>query len=525
MTLSLEKALGQKMMLSFAGLEPPPEFLATLRQRHVGGVTLYRAVNVKDPAQVRRLAAALQLAAAEAGQPPLLIAADQEGGQLMAIGDGPTPFPGNLALGATGSAELVCRAGYAIGRELAAMGLNVNYAPVCDVQVNPRNPVVGTRSFGEDPELVARLSAAKIEGMQAAGVAATAKHFPGHGDTSDDSHYGTPVLLHDEARLRRVELPPFAAAVRAGVRLVMTAHIALPNLGSADLPATLSPVTLRGLLRHELGFDGVIISDALDMQAIEQGSGLVIDSIAATAAGVDLLLFKAGLAEQTNVYAGLLQAARRGLLSPDDILSSAARVLALKAWVRQMPQPALEVVGCAEHRALAFEIASKAITLVRDAERRLPLRLSPEARLAVVVPRPADLTPADTSSYISPSLAAALRRYHHSVAEFVMALDPDEAEVSSLRQALGEYDLVIAGTINAADYPGQAALVNSLLQDAVPVIAVALRMPYDVQTYPGAPTYLCTYSINEPSMQALAAVLWGEVAPEGRLPVSIPGIA
>lgn len=269
MPLTLEQAIGPKLMLSFAGTEPSAEILAVLKRQHVGGITLFRALNVESPAQVRALTAALQRAAAASGQPPLLIAADQEGGQLMALGDGPTPFPGNMALGATGSEDLARRAGTAIGRELSAMGINVNFAPVCDVNINPQNPVVGTRSFGEDPALVARLSAAKIRGgCRLPGWPRRPSTFPAYGDTLLDSHDGTPVLPHDSARLHGVELPPFVAAVRADVRLIMTAHIALPAFNDGlNLPATLSPKILRGLLRDELGFAGVIVSDAMDLSS------------------------------------------------------------------------------------------------------------------------------------------------------------------------------------------------------------------------------------------------------------------
>ena len=186
-----------------------------------------------------------QRAAREANQPPLLIGVDQEGGTLLAA-PGTTRFPGNLALGATRSAELAQRVGFALGRELAALGINVDYAPVCDVINNPLNPVVGPRSFGADPQRVAQLSAAMIQGLQAAGVAASAKHFPGHGDSSMDSHHGMEVLPHDEARLRAIEFVPFQAAIQTGVKLIMTAHIALPNFDDGyQRPATLSPRTSR----------------------------------------------------------------------------------------------------------------------------------------------------------------------------------------------------------------------------------------------------------------------------------------
>jgi beta-N-acetylhexosaminidase len=282
MSLTLEQSIGQQFLLSFTGkCKPPVELLRILQRQHIGGIVLFRARNMGTLFELRQLTAQLQKAATRSGQPPLLIAADQEGGQLMAIGEA-TPFPGNMALGATRSEKLAYKVGRALGREVAAVGVNVNFAPVCDVNNNPANPVVGTRSFGESQALVSRLSAALVRGLQSAGVAATAKHFPGHGDTASDSHHGAPVLSHDAKRVRRVELPPFRAAIQAGVRLMMTAHIVFPALnGGTNLPATLSQNILGGLLRRKLGFNGLIVSDAMDMHAIEQGPGLVVDALAA----------------------------------------------------------------------------------------------------------------------------------------------------------------------------------------------------------------------------------------------------
>jgi beta-N-acetylhexosaminidase len=522
MALTLEQALGQQFLLSFTGTrEPPPAVLSALGREQVSGIVLFRARNMGSLAELRGLTAALQRAAAAAGQPPLLIGADQEGGQLMAIGDG-TPFPGNLALGATRSEALAYRVGRALGREVAAVGVNVDFAPVCDVNNNPANPVVGTRSFGEEPALVSRLAAAMVKGIQREGVAATAKHFPGHGDTASDSHHAAPVIPHGLDRLRRIELPPFRAAIRAGVRLVMTAHIVLPALnGQNDVPATLSAPILRGLLRRRLGFDGLVVTDAMDMRAIDQGLGLVVDAIAAVAAGVDLLLFNHDPSRQEAAHAGLVQAARRGLLSAAEIQASARRVLALKGWLRGRRQPALDVVGGREHLSLAAEVARRSVTLVRDTARRLPLRLSPDARIAVVVPRPEDLTPADTSSLVVPALAAAVRRHHPRVDELFIAMNPSPSEVSALRTRLRGYDLAIVGTINATAHPSQAALVGMLVREGPATVAVALRMPYDLEAYPAAPTYACTYSILSPSMDALADALFGKIPFAGRLPVSV----
>lgn len=525
MGLPIEHAIGQKMVLSFIGTAAPAEFLTMLSQRHIGGVTLFRHDNIVNPSQVRALTAQLQKAAQAAGQPPLLITIDQEGGQFLAIDGGTTRFPGNLALGATGSVDLAHKTGYALGRELAAMGINVNYAPVCDVNINPENPVIGIRSFGESPEMVARMAAAMIEGMQSAGVAATAKHFPGHGDATGDSHYGITVVPHSRERLKQVELPPFIAAINAGVRLIMTAHVALPAIDEGGLlPATLSRAILRGLLREELGFDGLIVSDAMDMKAITQGMGLIIDAIAATAAGVDMLLLKDEPTMYEQVYAGLLQATKNKLVARDDVVASAERVLALKRWLASQEQPPFDVVGCAEHRALASEIAARSITLVRDDAGLLPLRPSSDARLIVVLPQPVDLTPADTSSFVTCTLADAVRRYHPTTDEIVFPAQLSHSDIPALKQRVSGYDMVIVGTINAATHPGQAALVNEIVSLGIPTVVVALRVPYDLAMYPAASTYLCSYSILEPSMEALAQVLWGHIPPVGKLPASIAGL-
>lgn len=521
----LEQAVGQKLLLAFTGKDrPSPEILEAIHVIKPAGITLFRALNVGHPAQLRALTGVLQRAARNVGIAPLLIGTDQEGGQLMAIGDG-TPFPGNMALGATDSPELARRTGFAIGQELAAMGVNVAYAPVCDVNANPLNPGVGTRSFGEDPVRVAQLSSAMLEGLQAAGVAATAKHFPGLGDASTDSHFGTPVLLHNRDRLDQVELPPFKEAIRRGVHLVLIGHIGLPELNQGlDIPATLSPHIIGGLLRKELGFEGLIVTDAMDMKAIQQGPGLAREAVAAARAGVDLILLTGSSEEQRMVHTALLQAVADGYLSPVEIYASADRLTKLKDWLAAQSQPGLEIVNCREHNDLADVIARRAITLVRDAACILPAWLSPQARVAALMPQPQDLTPADTSSYVPPGLAAALRHYHPEVDEYVIPMNPVARDIAGLRHQAENYDLIVVGTIDAGRHPGQAALVQTLLEGRAPVVVAALRLPYDLQAFPSAPTYVCTYSILPPALHALAAALFGKVPFRGRLPVTIPGL-
>ena len=526
MALTLEQAAGQQFLLSFEGKDRlPQELLDVFRRQQVGGVVLFRHKNMGSLAEVRSLTRSLQKAARHAGQPPLLIAADQEGGQLMALGHG-SPFPGNMALGATGSENLAYRVGRALATELAAAGINVNFAPVCDVNNNPANPVIGTRSFGEHPKLVARLASAMIRGLQSAGVAATAKHFPGHGDTSTDSHHRTPLVNHERKRIQAVELAPFRAAVKSKARLLMPAHIVMPALNGKllDLPATLSRQILRELLRSRMGFQGIVVSDAFDMHALEQGPGYIAEVIAAVSSGIDLLLFNHDLSRVEGAWANLVQAARRGLLSADEVRYSARRILALKTWIARWPQPPLEVVRSRKHLQLAQEVARKSVTLVRDTDGLLPLSIRADERIAVAMPRPEDLTPADTSSYEQPELARSLRRYHPHVDGFSFDIDPGAEEIEHLCSQLSRYDLIVVGTINAAARAGQAALIERLRKQSPRLIALALRLPYDLASYPAVRAYICTYSILPPSMEAVADGLFGHIPFRGKLPVKIPGV-
>jgi beta-N-acetylhexosaminidase len=524
--VDLTHTIGQKLLFAFHGKESlSSEIIKAFKAYRPSGISLFRSLNMGTPAQIKSLTHSLQALARQENLPLLLIATDQEGGQLMAFGDG-TPLPGNMALGATRSPELARKAGQVLGREMAALGINVNYAPCADVNINPQNPVVGVRSFGEDPDLVGELAAAMIEGIQSQGVAATVKHFPGHGDTASDSHHGLGMVPHSRERLHAVELTPFRAALQADVKLVMTAHLGIPSIDGADAPpATLSPNIINGLLRDKLGFDGVVITDAMDMHAIRQGELLREDSLRAAQAGADLLLITSDPQDQTRAYEALLQGAQNGQLSQEELQASVDRVLRLKTWIAEHEtSPDLSVIQCAEHMSVASEIAEKSITLVRDEQKYLPIKIEEDKRIAVIIPFPQDLTPADTSSYIQPKLAESIRQYHAQTDELRIAYAPSEQEAASVLEQVRNYDLIVMGTINAYAEPKQAEFVRSLLKTDKPVIIVAMRLPYDLAAFPQASTYVCTYSILEPSMRAAAKAMFGLGEMPGRLPVSIPGL-
>ena len=305
-----------RLLVSFEGHSLAPGEAEAIVRR-AGGVTLYRHINVDVPEQVRRLTDALRAAARRLRLPPPLVGADHETGQLHAMGDGATPFAGAMALGAVGDVDLAERVAAAIGTELRAMGVTIAYAPVCDLATNPRNLVVGIRSFGDEPEAVGRLAAATVRGLQSAGVAATVKHFPGHGEPAADSHLGLPVIERSPDELRTRELVPFVAAIDAGARLAMAGHLAVPALtGRRDVPATLAPEILRTLLRGELGFGAVTVSDALDMGGIAGDEGGGVDVERALAVGTDLLLCGPDPDAQSRVESGLARAASSGRIDP-----------------------------------------------------------------------------------------------------------------------------------------------------------------------------------------------------------------
>ena len=581
MTRSSADALLGRMMLAFEGERFPRWVAARLRDAPAAGMTIFRHHNVRSPGQVRELIEAFQRAGAVnawggaggAGTAPLLVAADQEGGQLLGLGEGPTAFAGSMALGAVGDERLAERVGAAIGRESRAMGVNVVYAPVLDVAVEPGNVGLGIRSFGDDPAAVGRLGAAVVRGLQGSGVAATGKHFPGLGEVRQDPHHGLGVVLGEREALDTMALAPFRAAIDAGVRLVMSAHVALPALtGDPTLPATLSATVMEGLLRRELGFRGVTISDALDMRALAQGAAQAVEIVALVRAGVDLLLCSTDRRAQRRIETTLAAAASRGLFDARELAASGARVAALRAWLGAAgPAPDLEVVGCSEHRALSRELAERSITLVRGwrgdaiaaagrrggadaapagrrggsgaaahrhegpgaAARRheatgaatSPALIPADATILAIMPQPTDLTPADTSSTVEPGLGRALRTRFASVEEIVVGMAPTVAEIAGLRERATAFDAVVVGTIDAIRQPGQLQLVRAIAASGRPIVAVALRTPWDVAHYPAEVAAACTYSILPDPLEALAAALAGAIPFAGRLPVAVDGVA
>ena len=401
---------------------------------------------------------------------PLLIAADQEGGQLNALGAEATQFAGNMALGAVDDEGLTERVGAAIGREARALGINVVYAPVLDLASEPGNVAMGIRSFGDDPAAVARHGAAMIRGLQSAGVAASIKHFPGLGAVDQDTHHALGVVHGSAADLEANEFAPFRAGIAAGARLVMSAHVAVPALtGDETLPATLSRTVMGGTLRDGLGFRGLTISDAFDMHALAQGAAQAVEVIAAIRAGIDLLLCAPGRPAQRRIEETLSAARARGLFEPDELAASSARLADLRSWLAAAGTPPdLDVVGSAEHSAISRELAERALTRLDRGDggaEAPPIAFAPGTRILAIMPEPTDLTPADTSSAVPPGLGRALRTRFASVDDVVVPVAPGDAEIGALRTRAESFDAVVVGTIEAHRQSRQAALVRADRRD------------------------------------------------------------
>ncbi|MEX2541323.1 MAG: beta-N-acetylhexosaminidase [Trueperaceae bacterium] len=498
--------MGQ-LMVSFLGLTPPDWVLEGVSNGDIAAVCLFD-YNVSSPAQLREATSALHEAARLGGQHPPLIGIDQEGGQLMAVTGGATELPGNMALGATRSEELAEQAGQVLGLELLALGCNLDFAPVLDLAGHLSSAVVGTRAYGDDPKLVASLGVATIRGLQGAGVLATAKHFPGHGDTELDSHHEAPVVTRNRAHLELLELVPFRAAIAAGVKAIMSAHVRYPAID--DAPATLSRALLTDLLRGELHYSGLTITDAMDMRAVADGPAEVRVG-QALEAGADLVLL-GHLPEQQELLKRFATRYRRPSLERIE-----------RARSELPPElPDFGTIGRREHRELAQAIAERAVTVVRGAG-SLPLVISSDELLGLVVVEAGDLSPADTSSGVELQFARQVRERHAHLNMTTLPYGAGRGRLSDVLRALDGCSTILVGTVNAIEDPAQRGLLEHLHGAGKKIVHLALRSPADLTVGPPEAPCLCTYGIRPANTEAAVRILFGEIEASGVLPVKLPG--
>ncbi len=522
--LTLRQKIGQMLMCGFHGTEPSEDIERLIREKHLGGIIYFRR-NLVEPAQVAKLSASLQQLALAHGGVPLLIAIDQEGGMVTRIDQGMTPIPGSMALGATGDAEAAYEAAKVSGSELKAMGINMNFAPCLDINNNPLNPVIGVRSYGGDAETVGRLGTAAVRGYQEAGIAATVKHFPGHGDTGEDSHTALPVVPHPQERLDRLELGPFRRAAELGVDAVMTAHVLFPAVEPERLPATLSSRVIDGLLRQELGYAGVVVTDCLEMNAIAGHYGIAEGAVRAVEAGADLVLVSHRIERQQTALDALVQAVESGRIREERIDRSVERLLALKSRVAS---PAGAEAALAPGASLATEasqrlaerIAERSVTLLRG-EAELPL--DPAKPVLVVWPEVRVGTEVDEVLARRETAGYWLAQLNYQVREERIGVQPTAEEQAHIAELAREAEQIVLVTYNASFSPGQAELAKALaaLPKAKLVVAAA-RNPFDINVLPAeVKTYLACYENTPFAMKALARVLAGQLSAQGKLPAPL----
>lgn len=541
-SLTLRERVGQMVMFWTLGDYTSSDdsvFAETLdwvEKQGVGGITMSLGTPIEVAAKLNYYQRRAKI--------PLLVSSDLEPSLLrleaaiyphyLLETGGATGFPTAMAIAATGRDEDAYAVGKVIAEEARAVGIHVNFAPVVDVNINPNNPVIATRSFGENPERVARLGVQFLRGTHAGGALATAKHFPGHGDTDVDSHVGLPVIHADMARLQSVELVPYKAAIEAGVDLVMSAHIALPALGGdSATPATLRPDVMHSLLRDSLHFRGVAITDALSMQGVGKGYRIEESVVRAITAGTDILLRPADNEVHSNEVVravdAVVAAVERGDIARARIDESVTRILWLKARVglvmrREVSLDSLRnVVGSRPHRALAQDVAQRSLTLLRDTASAVPV--AARDRIAIVTYMP------ETELKAGRAFVRELRSLRPD-ARVAGRILPNAAssQLDSIAKSLRGTDaIVIAAFVRRVEGEGRttvpphiAAWIDSVASRGKSVV-VSFGNPYVIRQFPRVRAYLNTYSVSDVSEIAAARALAGTSPISGKSPVSLPG--
>jgi beta-glucosidase-like glycosyl hydrolase len=549
--MTLEEKVGQMIVSSFYS-----NFLSTdseiydglakaVHEYHVGGFHVFGATEAAPPVLLNAaygtvtlgqpLAAASTLNRLQAiAKLPLLNTADFEAGVGFRI-MGATSFPRLMTFGAARDERLAEEAGRVTGEEARAIGVHVNFAPVVDVNNNPRNPVINTRSFGEDPELVGRLASAYIRGLQSAGVVATLKHFPGHGDTDVDSHLGLPVVKHPRERLERIELPPFRAGIAAGAGAIMTGHIEMPALDPApSTPTTLSEPIVEGFLRKAMGFGGLVYTDSMGMAGVTKMYGPAEAAVRAVAAGNDVILHSP---DDGAALRGIVEAVRAGKIPEARVHASAERILRAKAraGLHRTRGVNLEsvasLVGTRVNQAVANAVSERSITLIKDERNDVPLKVGREAAILYlsVLDYPSGWRIAAPSRTFIPEL----RRRWPNVTSIELSDRTSPSELELVRAMVPRFDAVVASVfVRAASGSGRLdlaqplqALLRGVARQNTPFVTVFFGNPYAATYMPELPAMLLTYDFYDRAELSAVRALSGEAAIGGRLPIVLPGVA
>ena len=516
--MTLEEKIGQMFQVGFVGTKVTSGISEMIKDYHIGGIIYFRR-NIKSLRQVFKLSNELQaISINQRVGLPLMISTDQEGGIVHRLIGG-THFPGSMVLGATKNTELAERMGQAIAKELKTVGINMDFAPVLDVNCNSLNPVIGVRSFGEDPFWVAKLGVAFIKGVQAEGVIACGKHFPGHGDTVADSHLTLPVVKHDRNHLEKVEFYPFMQAIQAGVDSIMTAHVCFPSIEpKEDIPATLSYNVLTNLLRKELGYTGIIITDCMEMKAIADGFGTSEGAIMSIKAGSDIVLVSHSINKQKQAMEMVVEAVRKGEISEERINQSVLRILRLKKkriCLKTIIGSNYQKIDKKMDEELAYQIAKKGVTLVKDESNLIPIDMFNSKKILVLdfFLKRSSLVEDDIEN--ENLLVDFLREEGVEVKHYTFF------EGKDTMPSLEGIDRIIVCSFNAIHNPYQVKIIKKIKTLNIPFIVLALCNPYDLQVFPEVSTFLTTYDYSPFNLQVASEIIVGKYKAQGILPVTL----
>jgi beta-N-acetylhexosaminidase len=510
--LGLEEKVGQMLVVGFHGHEPPQHILDWLREGRIGGVILF-ARNIENPEQVAELTRALR----EAASRPILVAIDQEGGVVARLRGGFTESPGAMALGAADDPGLTEEVSAVLAKEMRALGINWNLAPAIDLTHDINNPSVGVRSLGSEPEHVRRHALAQVRGLQGAGVAATAKHFPGKANTPVDPHVMLPIIEGPLEDMWDTDLVPFRAVCGAGVASVMITHVQFKALEPV-YPSTLSPAIIQGLLRRDIGYRGLVATDCMEMKAVTDAYGPGESAALAARAGANVVLFSHTREHQEAAYDALLDAARSGRLPMEQVDYSVERINEVKRRFAADKRPPLAIIRQPKHLETMERAARAGTVLLRDAHGLLPL--GPETRVTVIE-FASSLEKEGLESGKETAFTAYLRdRFHNLEAALMDPSAPTGGQMEHAERLAERADTLVLATRNAHLYPAQLEATRRLTAAGKPCVLICLRNPYDAGALE-AGSVLLTLGDAAPSLEAAAEALVGGYVPAGRLRVPL----
>lgn len=513
--MTLREKIGQLLMIGFQD-DDFDGILEMIEKYKVGNIILFTR-NVKDAKSLMVQNQTLQKKALESLGTPLFISIDQEGGMVTRIMQDATFFPGNMTLAATENETNAYYTGRMMGEEMKNLGINLNLAPVLDVNNNIKNPVIGVRSYSDNPQVVANFGTQFIKGLQENGVLATGKHFPGHGDTSIDSHLDLTSVNHDKKRLNEVELVPFKKAIASGIDAIMSAHVLFPTYENENLPATLSKKVLTNLLRNELDFKGLIVTDCMEMKAIDNYYTTEKAVVKSVAAGANLVCISHTRNRQIGAIEELVKAVEDKRLDEAIIDQAVLRVLAHKEKIvsdtKDLINRKTVSLNADEHNLFAQHMNDISLTLVSGK------RFSPNGKVLFVAPHPVATTIAD-ESLDSQSLLGEVKKSFADWKTIELKINPSKENQEAILEAVNEVDQVVFCSYNANIYKAQHELILKIKQKVKNLHLIALRNPYDVMDFKDIDC-ICAYEYTPHSIQSILRYLKSDIEPAGSLPVEI----